>query len=155
MNFDTWVINEYGTTITDPKILALMESAFLAAGASEGHAEPVAEIVDVGDGLGTTFIEFIVDRNQFPVGTKFYAHPSAEISALRERIAGMEKDARNSSFDAQIGHALIANGLYDRMNDMVDADEPRRLIEELIATVNPILDAKWAARDAAIAKEPK
>lgn len=31
MNFDTWVIGEYGTTITDPKILALMDSAWQAA----------------------------------------------------------------------------------------------------------------------------
>lgn len=41
------------------------------------QAEPVAEVVDVGDGLGTTFIEFLVDRSRFPVGTKFYAAPES------------------------------------------------------------------------------
>lgn len=88
----------------------------------------------------TTHPEKFESRTLYEV-EPLYTHPSAEIAALRERIAGMEKDA-------EIGHALIANGLYDRMNDMVDADEPRRLIEELIATVDPILYAKWAGRDA-------
>jgi hypothetical protein len=44
---------------------------------------------------------------------------------------------------AAIGAALIATGLYDRMSDITGGDrEARKLIEELIATVDPVLD-RW------------
>ena len=58
---------------------------------------------------------------------------------------------------AAIGHALIATGLYDRMNDITGGDrEARMLVQELIETVDPILD-KWhaAAIASQSAKEPK
>lgn len=64
-----------------------------AAGASEGQ-EPVAiyhgnGIIDCGD-AGHHNIELL---KMIPAGAKLYKDPSAELAALRERIAGMEKDA--------------------------------------------------------------
>lgn len=66
----------------------------LAAGASEGQAEPVACTTETD----LAFVEKGEMSTMFPVGTSsasvnLYLHPSAELTALRERIAGMEKDA--------------------------------------------------------------
>ena len=62
--------------------------ALLAAGASEGQA--VGEIREI-DGFTQVVLKA---KAKLPDRTKLYTHPSAEIAALRDRIAGMEKDAQ-------------------------------------------------------------
>lgn len=150
----------------------------LKVGASEGQAEPIYQVkrvhgwVDVPESRYTEIKEDPNDCGELRI---LYLHPSAELAALRERIAILEherdeaiaaeekvQELHDALFeritvmekDAEIGHALIANGLYDRMNDMVDEDGPAKLIEELIAVVDPILDAKFKLNFAAM-KEPK
>lgn len=96
----------------------------LAAGASEGQ-EPVAQIVRGKTVAGLDVWDIKVFDKTLQNGTKLYTHPSAEIAALRERIAdkeadnvrlvqanqdlrdqmreriaGMEKDARNARLKA-------------------------------------------------------
>jgi len=69
-------------------------NALLAAGASEGKAEPVAYLVTIGGHPSLQF-SWIDPANLAKCNTcePLYLSPSAEIAALRERIAGMEKDA--------------------------------------------------------------
>ncbi|SAK88031.1 hypothetical protein AWB76_06269 [Caballeronia temeraria] len=66
----------------------------LTAGVSEGQAEPVGLAGTMPGTDGFTMAAF--KASDVPVGTPLYLHPSAEIAALRERIAGMEKDAIRS-----------------------------------------------------------
>ncbi|WP_250518634.1 hypothetical protein [Caballeronia sp. ATUFL_M1_KS5A] len=62
-----------------------------AAGASEGQAEPVAWRHNRTFCLYETEEEVpLADGDEW--AEPLYLHPSAEIAALRERIAGMEKD---------------------------------------------------------------
>lgn len=75
-------------------VKALQE--LLAAGASEGQAEPFGWIskqdVDTGC-IG------LVGKKIHDDDVPLYTHPSAELTALRERIAGMEKDATKGGND--------------------------------------------------------
>ena len=45
---------------------------------AEQTREPVAEIIEITDGLGTTLIQWNVDRSAISVGTKLYTHPPAD-----------------------------------------------------------------------------
>lgn len=63
-----------------------------AAGASEGQ-EPVAQIVRGKTVAGLDVWDIKIFDKTLQNGTKLYKDPSAEIAALRERIAGMEKEA--------------------------------------------------------------
>lgn len=67
------------------------------------------------------------------------SRPSAADQASAEPV---------ESHHAQIGRELIASGLYDCMNDFETDTEARRLIERLIAIVEPILEAEWNRRAA-------
>lgn len=75
----------------------------LAAGASEGQAEPIYQVkrvhgwVDVPESRYTEIKEDPNDCGELRI---LYLHPSAEIAALRERIAGMAKDARPRHWNA-------------------------------------------------------
>ena len=82
-------------------------SALLAAGASEGQAEPVAWRVVMEGQRGerqTVILESLKDAqniSDFGDPIPLYEHPSAELTALRERIAGMEKDAELKDADGE------------------------------------------------------
>jgi hypothetical protein len=84
-----------------PEAIDRLADAVLAAGASEGQA--VAKVmrstiaVPGGEKHRNRAVLF-EDAQELPHGTPLYAAPQpdardAEIAALRERIAGMEKDA--------------------------------------------------------------
>jgi hypothetical protein len=81
VNFDTWVIGEYGTTITDPKILALMDSAWQAARRTVSGQEAVGEIeqttLESSDGERLDFtLPVLNDAGlKLPIGSKLYAAP--------------------------------------------------------------------------------
>ncbi|MDR5797205.1 hypothetical protein QCE49_27800 [Caballeronia sp. LZ008] len=80
----------------------------LAAGASEGQAEPVAALDAYGNPSHWNK-HFALE----PWASRFkplYLHPSAEIAALRERIAGMEKDAKNTPVEFQDVERVVQNG---------------------------------------------
>ncbi|WP_175980016.1 hypothetical protein [Caballeronia zhejiangensis] len=122
--------------------------ALLAAGASEGQAEPVGFAIAMpGSDDGFTMSAF--KASDVPVGASLYLHPSAEIAALRERIAGMEKDAqrwragvRLKCFPEHSGHddaARYGESWYMPNCALPDVPEPFVTPEEAI--------------DAAIAKE--
>lgn len=95
-----------------------------------------------------TSAEIAALRERLNAAASLNAIYADEIRNLRERFAGMEKDA-------EIWQTIITSGLYDRMNDITGGDrEARHLIEEMIAMVDPLLQAKWDAREEK-AKEPK
>jgi Lar family restriction alleviation protein len=67
----------------------------------------------------------------------------AKYEGMFKRAAHPTPDDAARYPHAAIGEALIATGLYDRMNDITGGDrEARKLIEELIATVDPVLE-RW------------
>lgn len=123
----------------DPTIEDRSKEEAAQVGYSRIHAgqEPVAiyhgnGIIDCGD-AGHHNIELL---KMIPAGAKLYKDPSAEIAALRERIAGMEKDADDlrKFLDVAAGEGYEFDG--------VDAgDLYLRLFPD--------------AFDAAISKEPK
>lgn len=83
--------------------------ALLAAGASEGQ-EPVAHVNYRADVDGDVHAIAVWNGPPPPRYTKLYVDPSAEIAALCERIAGMEKDAKNTPVEFQDVERVIQNG---------------------------------------------
>jgi hypothetical protein len=70
-------------------------------------------------------------------------HAEFIAAAINRALAHPAPDDAARCPHAAIGAALIASGLYDRMRDITGGDrEARKLIEELIATVDPVLD-RW------------
>ena len=120
---------------------ALLE--LLAAGASEGQ-EPVAFAVPQ-EMAGASFIACAIRGGAYTV--PLYLNPSAELTALRERIAGMEKDAARYRWmrDAKCDDAVRA--LFD-FEGAIPSMPWRKARHELDAAV----DAAIAKQDA---KEPK
>lgn len=118
--------------------------ALLAAGASEGQ-EPVAQIVRDKTVAGLDLWDIKIFDKTLQNGAKLYKDPSAEIAALRERIAGMEKDAERWRKAVDLSHYMIdANGEYV----LVQLPAPEGCFE---TTEQQFV----AAIDAAIAKEKK
>ncbi|WP_250477361.1 hypothetical protein [Caballeronia sp. INML1] len=114
--------------------------ALLAAGASEGQAEPVAWAVYWGIGNMRPHSVHFEKETAVKVASEIkshtelrplYTHPSAEIAALRERIAGMEKDARQIERQAMERAAAIADAcvVYDTTTARGIAKGIRDLIE--------------------------
>lgn len=91
-----------------------------AAGASEGQA-PVAFAVPQ-EMAGASFIACAIRGGAYTV--PLYLNPSAEIAALRERIAGMEKDAIDAGrFRMLYKHGVPAVGLPIEAIDLLIAKE--------------------------------
>jgi hypothetical protein len=88
-----------------------------AAGASEGQAEPIYQVrprngeewTDVSEA------EYHISGGSGYLQRIVYLHPSAEIAVLRERIAGMEKDAGRGSVAAlqSARHAVYTASTLD------------------------------------------
>ncbi|GJH22482.1 hypothetical protein CBA19CS22_38090 [Caballeronia novacaledonica] len=139
--------------------------ALLAAGASEGQAHPipVPTVIDRShanqayvtygfrdEAMCTEFIN-ATNSHRKPI----YTHPSAEIAALRERIAGMEKDADGPTITADV-HADAAR--YQWLRN-------RRVEFDLMGLHSHYATKLWNELgerfdwddviDSAIAKEPK
>ena len=86
-----------------------------AAGASEGQAEPIYQARSIGmQSWGDQSKDGFDHMAKYPAifeTRTVYLHPSAEIAALRERIAGMEKDAdagKNRRFEIRQGGMTVA-----------------------------------------------
>lgn len=100
--FYAWSVwsQDHGEVITKENVSGFVQGVreALAAGASEGQ-EPVAWRVVMEGQRGerqTVILESLKDAknvSDFGDPVPLYEHPSAEIAALRERIAGMEKEA--------------------------------------------------------------
>jgi hypothetical protein len=105
-----------------------------AAGASEGQAEPVAWMYTSHRGVDLCRVPLDENLKKLApadmVEVPLYAHPSAEIAALRERIAGMEKDAERGTVTAlqSARHAIYTAGTLDESFNSV-----QKLIDAAIA----------------------
>ena len=85
--------------------------ALLAAGASEGQA--VGEIREI-DGFTQVVLKA---KAKLPDRTKLYTHPSAEIAALRERIAILEHE-RDEAIAAEEKIQELHDALFERIAGM-------------------------------------
>ena len=95
-----------------------------AAGASEGQAEPVGyaskcEFDENGKLYDAATVNFKPEDGDVPL----YTHPSAEIAALRERIAGMEKDAQRYRKVRMNAYVFgISHPTPEQLDALVDSD---------------------------------
>lgn len=106
-------------SFTGPKLLAFAR-ALLAAGASEGQAFDEWK-------KGYWFVDDPDEPNAESAAREAWNARDAEIAALRERIAGMEKEARDAErrgIDRALD-VLAANfywSAYERVRDLIDKE---------------------------------
>lgn len=133
--------------------------ALLAAGASEGQADHPLDIrayIVTDRSSGAKALKWAAELgNRFPselyqlIPLTHHADAVAELTALRERIAGMEKDAERYRY---------LRGRFDECSAELDFGRDDLPIGECWVQVHQNLNQGKAlddAIDAAIAKEPK